>query len=149
MKRTLLAIVSTALVAVGVMTAAAMDDGEEKMTVFTMSDKEETCILVAPGSMFALRFQGRPGTGYAWAFGCEPDKRLLEFLGETVEERNDGILGGNETFVWTFRALAAGEAKIAMTYSRPWEADVPPQKVHVFNVKIQLPPQEKADGQVR
>lgn len=110
---------------------------EEKMPVFMMAQEEKTCVRVEPGQEFALRFQGRPGTGFSWSFAAEPDPKRLEFLGEKVEERRDGLrVGGNEDFVWTFRALAAGEAEIAMKYSRSWETGVPPLRTHVFKVTI-------------
>lgn len=110
---------------------------EEKMPVFMMSQEEKTCVRVEPGQAFALRFQGRPGTGFSWSFVAEPDRKLLEFLGEKVEERSDGLrVGGNEDFVWTFRALAAGDAEVAMKYARSWETGVPPLRTHVFKVTI-------------
>lgn len=110
---------------------------EEKMPVFMMSQEEKTCVRVEPGRTFALRFQGRPGTGFSWSFAAEPDPKLLEFLGERAEPADSGLrVGGSETFVWTFRALAAGEAEVAMKYSRSWETDVPPLKTHLFKVTI-------------
>jgi predicted secreted protein len=115
----------------------AQAEAEEKMPVFMMSQQEKTCVRVEPGQTFALRFQGRPGTGFSWAFAVEPDKTLLEFLGETAEgPGSDRRVGGGENFAWTFRALAVGTAEVAMKYARSWETDVPPLKTHVFRVTI-------------
>ncbi|GEM_PF-2100032 len=112
---------------------------EVPMPVFRMSQEESTAIRVEPGQTFALSFQGRPGTGYSWVFAADPDRKLLEFLGESVAERDrePEIVGGSETFLWTFKALAAGEAEIAMKYVRPWEAGAEPAGAHVFKVKIE------------
>ncbi len=109
------------------------------MPVFAMSPEENTLIRVEPGQTFALSFQGRPGTGYSWTLAAEPDKELLEFQGETIEEKEKDPhrVGGGETFRWTFKALKAGEAEIAMKYVRPWESDAKPEKSHVFQVKIE------------
>ena len=109
------------------------------MPVYKMSQEEITSIRVEPGQTFVLSFQGRPGTGYSWSFAAEPDRELLEFLGETIEERErePERVGGSETFRWTFKALKAGEAEIAMKYVRPWESDAKPEKAHVFRVKIE------------
>jgi len=114
------------------------------MPVFAMSQEENTPIRVEPGQTFSLSFQGRPGTGYNWTLAAEPDKELLEFLGETIEEKKKDPhrVGGDETFRWTFRALKAGEAEIAMKYVRPWESDAKPEKSHVFQVKIEAVEQE-------
>lgn len=113
--------------------------GEVAMPVYNMSQEECTSIRVEPGQTFVLSFQGRPGTGYSWSFAAEPDRELLEFLGETIEEieREPERVGGSETFRWAFKALQAGEAEIAMKYVRPWESDAKPAKAHVFRVKIE------------
>jgi inhibitor of cysteine peptidase len=110
--------------------------GEEKMAVFMMSEKDESCIRAKAGKPFAIRFQSSPGTGYSWEFAVDPDKKLLEFLGEKMEDPGSGLLGGREFVVWTFRALAAGETEIAMKYARPWEKEVAPARTYVFKVKI-------------
>lgn len=114
-------------------------DGEVAMPVFKMSQEEITSIRVEPGRTFVLSFTGRPGTGYSWSLAAEPDRELLEFLGETIEEREKEPerVGGSETFRWAFKALKAGEAEIAMKYVRPWESDAAPVKTHLFKVKIE------------
>jgi inhibitor of cysteine peptidase len=136
MKRTLISFVCVVLAAAGALAVPALDQGEEEMAVFMMSEKDETCIQVEAGMPFAIRFRTSPGTGYGWALAAEPDRKLLEFVAEKMEEPGSGLLGGPETAVWTFRALAAGEADIAMNYVRPWEKEVPPARTHVFHVTI-------------
>jgi len=116
---------------------AGQGSGEEEMPVFLMSEKGETCILVKSGEAFAIRFRTTPGTGFSWEFAAEPDKELLQFMGEELEESESGRIGGSVFAVWTFCALAAGEAEIRMKYVRPWEKEKPPEKEHVFKVKIQ------------
>ena len=106
------------------------------MPVFMMSEKDESCIQVAAGKPFAICFQSSPGTGYSWVLAKEPDPELLKFIAEKVEEPKSGLLGGRETVFWNFRALAAGEAEIAMNYVRPWEKEAAPARTHVFKVKI-------------
>jgi inhibitor of cysteine peptidase len=110
--------------------------GEEDMAVFTMSEKGESTIQVQAGKPFAIRFTSIPGTGYSWEFASPPDKELLEFIGEKVEEPERGRLGGQVAVTWTFKALAAGDAEISMKYVRPWEKDVPPVRKHIFSVQI-------------
>jgi inhibitor of cysteine peptidase len=111
--------------------------GEEAMAEYLMSEKGESCIEVQAGKPFALRFYSTPGTGYSWEFAVEPDKQLLEFVGEKVEDSKSGRLGGRVFVVWVFKALAIGETEISMKYVRPWEKDVEPIKSYVFKVKIQ------------
>jgi len=136
MKITLISIVCGVLATAGAFAVLTLDGGEDEMPVFRMSEKDESFIEVAAGEPFAIRFQSSPGTGYSWVLAAEPDKKLLEFLAEEVEEPKSGLLGGQETVLWTFRALAVGEATIAMNYVRPWEKEAAPARTHVFTVKI-------------
>lgn len=137
MKRTFLSIICAVLAAAGACAVPAHGEGEDEMAVFMMSEQDETCIQVAAGKLFAIRFQASPGTGYQWGLAAELDNKRLEFLDEKTEESGIKRLGGSEFFVWTFRALAAGEAAIAMKYTRPWETEAAPARMHVFKVKIQ------------
>jgi len=136
MKRTLISIVCFVLAATGSLAVPASDHGEEKMDVFMMSEKDESCIQVEAGKPFAIGFHSSPGTGYSWEFAAEPDKTLLEFRGERIEEPENGMPGGRVTVFWTFQPLAAGETEIALKYARPWEKEAPAAKKHVFKVQI-------------
>ena len=136
MKITLISIVCVVLAAAGVLAVSALDGGEAEMAVFMMSEKDETRIQVAAGELFAISFASSPGTGYGWVLAREPKPELLKFSAEKVEEPKSGLLGGHETVFWSFRALAAGEAEIAMNYVRPWEKEAAPARTHVFMVKI-------------
>jgi len=137
MERRFIKMMIFALVGLWAASAVGRDAGEEEMPVFMMSEKGETCIQVKAGETFALRFRTTPGTGYGWEFAAEPDKQLLQFLGEELEQSESGRIGGSVFAVWTFCALAAGEAEIHMKYVRPWEKEKPPEKEHVFKVKVQ------------
>jgi len=136
MKKTLIAIVCVVMAAAGVLAVSVLDQGEDEMPVFMMSEKDESCIQVAAGKPFAICFQSSPGTGYSWVLAKEPDPELMKFIAERVEEPKSGLLGGRETVFWNFQALAAGEAEIVMNYVRPWEKEAAPARTHVFKVRI-------------
>jgi predicted secreted protein len=110
---------------------------EETMAVFPMSDKEETCIQVQAGQMFALKFITSPGTGYNWELAVPPDEKMLVILETRNEASDSGLPGASEYEFWTCRALAAGQAEIKLKYVRPWEKDMEPHKKHVFKVQVQ------------
>jgi inhibitor of cysteine peptidase len=136
MKKRVLSVVCFMLMGLWSAAAYAMDAREGEMAVFTMSEKGESCIQVTAGKPFAIRFPSSPGTGFSWEFVRPPDKEMLEFLGEKVEEPERGLLGGQVFVIWTFQALAAGDTEISLKYLRPWEKEVPPAKKHVFKVQI-------------
>ncbi len=137
MKKYLFALAVFMLALPGEPCSGSRDTREEPMAVFLMSEKGETCIQVRAGEKFSLKFMTSPGTGYSWEPVAEPDGRLLEFIEARNEEPEKPRLGGSEFAVWTYKAIAAGYAEIALKYVRPWEKDADPVKKHVFKVKIQ------------
>jgi predicted secreted protein/dienelactone hydrolase len=115
---------------------AAKGGREESPPVFTMPAAAESVIAVKAGTRFAIRFFSSPGTGFGWELASDPDARRLQFVEETIAEPRGEMAGGQETVIWTFKALAAGEAVIAMRYVRPWENDAEPLRRHLFRVRI-------------
>lgn len=115
----------------------AAETVEEKMAVHMMTEAGESAIRVRSGKPFAVRFISSPGTGYSWELATNLDRKLLVFLGEKSEGGQSGLLGGEEAFLWTFKALASGETEISMKYVRPWEKDGAPEKKYVFKVSIE------------
>ena len=74
MKKPLISIVCVVLAAAGVLAVPALEQGEDEMAVFMMSEKDESCIQVTAGKPFAICFQSSPGTGYSWVLAKEPDR---------------------------------------------------------------------------
>jgi predicted secreted protein/dienelactone hydrolase len=116
--------------------AAPRRGGEDGVPVFTMTAAGESVIAVKAGTTFAIRFFSSPGTGYGWELAADPGARLLDFVAEKIAEPRGETVGGQEAVIWTFKALAAGEAVIAMRYVRPWENDAEPLRRHLFRVRI-------------
>ena len=109
---------------------------EEAMAVFSMSEKNETCISVKAGHFFSLKFVTSPGTGYSWMLAAALDEKMLDLVEMKNEPPQTNLLGASEYETWLCRALSAGRAEIVLKYVRPWEKDVDPLKRHVFKVKI-------------
>jgi inhibitor of cysteine peptidase len=109
---------------------------EERMAVFPMSDKEETCIQVQAGQKFSLKFVTSPGTGYAWELADPLDEKMIAIVDSKIEASKSGLMGGSEVEIWVCKALAAGRSEINLKYVRPWEKEAPPLKVHVYRVQI-------------
>ena len=124
---------------VGVWTLAGVNAEvkEEAMAVFSMSDKNETCVQVQAGQFFSLKFVTSPGTGYAWVLASPIDDKMLLIKEMKSEAPNDGLLGASEYEIWLCQALSAGQTEIALKYVRPWEKDADPVKKHVFKLCIQ------------
>ena len=121
----LLAIVSIAvtllaLSADGISSAAA--EGETEQTDLDASYNGEE-IEVATGDLLMITLESNPTTGFGWQLSEPVEEGLLTLiesryeLGENTEQ---GMVGAGGGEVWTFKALATGETKISMEYSRPW-----------------------------
>ncbi len=95
-------------------------------------------IVITVGEQFALKLVSNPTTGYGWQSGRALDGNVLALVTNTyIPERTDRRVagsGGHE--IWTFRAVARGEAEIVMQYVRAWEKDIPPIQTNCFRVSV-------------
>jgi predicted secreted protein len=67
------------------------------------------------------------------------NENLLALIGsryEPSENAEQGMVGAGGSEVWTFKALATGEAKISMEYSRPWASSE--KAVQAFEVIVTI-----------
>ena len=121
-----------------------MTEENNQKNIFLMSKGDETHITVnAPGE-FSIKIESNPTTGYSWALQPlkEEEETLMKFKKQKVEEpgeesQKQRLLGAPTYEIFTFEALAPGEAVIRLHYRRPWEKDVPPIKKHKVIVTIE------------
>ncbi len=92
-------------------------------------------IGTARGNILIVRLEGQPGTGYGWQI-VRNDTIKLKPLGEPVLEAGQGLAGGVEHQLFSFKAQRAGTIVLELQYVRPWEKDVPPAKTYQIKVKI-------------
>ncbi len=113
--------------------------------VYKEEDAEEE-IEVEAGTDFAIALVSNPSTGYSWRLAEPLDEEVVELVSSEFEkksveiegeENEEGeIVGAPGEELWTFTAVAAGEAEIALEYVRPWETDVAPEKTITFTIKV-------------
>lgn len=95
-------------------------------------------IRVTVGRKFSIRIAANPTTGYSWQLAKPISETVIipitnSYRQDHSETQRVGV-GGHE--VWTFKAIGQGAAEISLTYSRPWEKDVPPIRTNVFTVIV-------------
>jgi inhibitor of cysteine peptidase len=95
-------------------------------------------IDISVGQEFIIALGSNPTTGYSWQ--ASYDETMLELVGgESTyepEETDKDIVGGGGTEFFRFKALAAGEIEITMTYAQHWEGgDVGETKVFTGTIK--------------
>jgi inhibitor of cysteine peptidase len=120
-----------------------MANEQNQKNIFVMSKGDKTHITVKAAGEFSIKIESNPTTGYSWALQPpkEKEETLVKFKKQRVgvpgEESRQKPLGAPTYEIFTFEALAPGEAVIELHYRRPWEKDVPPIKKHKVIVTIE------------
>ena len=91
--------------------------------------EDSGAVRLEPGQLLEVRLPMQAGTGYSWA--PSGDGGSLEFIDQTTLHPWGGAptVGGNQTQMFIYRAIAPGEAVLRFAYRRPWEGGVPPAKM--------------------
>ncbi len=84
---------------------------------------------------FVIALDSNPTTGYSWQESY--NQSFLKLVDKKYEQSpgSEGTVGSGGTEYFRFKALKAGETKITIGYSRPWESK-PPAEMKVFTIKI-------------
>jgi inhibitor of cysteine peptidase len=91
----------------------------------------------AVGSRVEVRLKAQFGTGFSWALS-RATETVVKPAGEAVLPAAAGQTpeGGFETQVFTFEAVAPGEAQLEFVYRRPWLPNDPANKHVSFFVTV-------------
>jgi inhibitor of cysteine peptidase len=90
-------------------------------------------IAMKTGDELEVILPGNPTTGYIWQKVAGAEKILVQ-QGDYKYTPDTKLIGSGGKFVFTFKAIAAGEIKLRFQYLRPFEKNVPP--VNTFEVKV-------------
>lgn len=91
-------------------------------------------IEVNAGEEFIIVIESNPTTGYHWEIMGELDH--LEFVSKDYRADEPVLTGSGGVEVWTFKAVATGEAQITLGYYPPYEEPEPPQQTATFVVTV-------------
>ncbi|MFI8335539.1 protease inhibitor I42 family protein [Pseudomonas taetrolens] len=107
--------------------AACAHEPAHNMTVEEQSD----CPMqLHTGQNLILSLPSNPTTGYRWAIQ-DSAGGVLRNLGPEVYTSSDNgqLLGSGGQSTWRFRAFAAGNGRLRLTYQQPWEPEAEPAQV--------------------
>jgi len=91
-------------------------------------EKPKTATVELPGNLT---------TGYTWVYTMSPADIMREVSKEYIPDQVDeDIVGSGGKFIFTFKPLAKGEAKLVFSYLRVWEEDTPPLETVVFRATV-------------
>ena len=75
----------------------------------------------------AIELEANVTTGYTWLCTISPENVIRLVSDEYIpDKKNEGITGAGGKQVFTFEAIAEGEAELVFSYLREWETGVPP-----------------------
>ena len=74
------------------------------------------------GDLIVIRLDENPTTGYRWAIDKSDDAIIALQSVDYTQTPSTGVGGGGQR-TFTFKAIKAGAAKIALKLSREWEGD--------------------------
>ena len=83
-----------------------------------------------------IKLKGNPTTGYTWVCSISPGGIVREVSPyDYIPDNNNGPPGSGGTFVFTFEAIAPGEAELVFSYLRTWES-VPPLQTETYRATV-------------
>jgi inhibitor of cysteine peptidase len=93
-------------------------------------------VTLQQGQTLTIKLEANPTTGYSWEF-VEPEKAILEQVGESEYEPESDLLGAPSTQTLRFEAVQPGQTELKLVYRRPWETDVEPLETFTVLVTVQ------------
>lgn len=95
-----------------------------------------TAIEAAAGQTFVITLDSNPSTGYRWSLDEPLDEQVVRLVGSEYQAPAANLPGAGGAEVWTFRAVAPGAARVALSYARSWERDTPPAETREYAVTV-------------
>jgi len=84
-----------------------------------------------------VELEANATTGYTWVCTMSPENvvRLVSY--EYIPDKNnEGITGAGGKQIFTFEAIAEGEAELVFSYLREWETGIPPLKTVTYKAIV-------------
>jgi len=95
-------------------------------------------LTISVNDTLNVTLDGNPTTGYVWDTK-ELDTSYLEQLGDLVytTQSTGKLAGAGGTYLFSYKALKAGQTKLTLVYHRPWENNTP-TAAEIFEVTVKI-----------
>ncbi|NLW36567.1 protease inhibitor I42 family protein [Syntrophorhabdus aromaticivorans] len=93
-------------------------------------------LIVSPGAKFAIVIASNRTTGFSWQFAQPINEKVVKLVGTEYVPSKSDLDGAGGKEVWTFTAVAAGQATVYLKYVRPWEKDKTPEQEAAYTVVV-------------
>jgi len=95
------------------------------------------CSMAQEQKTATIELEANATTGYTWVYTMSPENVIRLVSNEYVPDKtNEGITGAGGKQVFTFEAIAEGEAELVFSYLREWETGVPPLKTVTYKAVV-------------
>lgn len=118
---------------------APATDKPKDADVIKITAADEGKTIKAPlGKKLEIHLAGNPTTGFQWQIGKIKGKAIkAEGKATYVPDKYDPPrMGSGGIFIFPLAAVKPGKASIELKYIRPWEKDVPPNKIFKVNIEV-------------
>jgi inhibitor of cysteine peptidase len=117
------------------LTACGVKATETPVDELVISEPGKT-IEVAAGNEFKIVIDSNPSTGYHWELVDDLDESVIQFVSKDYRADEPVMPGSGGSDVWTFRAVAEGEASITLGYYPPSNDPVDPAQTVTFTIIV-------------
>ena len=105
--------------------------------ITALSLLSQGCSMAQEQKTATVELEANATTGYAWVCTMSPENVIRLVSDEYIPDKNnEGITGAGGKQVFTFEAIAEGEAELVFSYLRKWETDVPPLKTETYKAVV-------------
>jgi len=89
--------------------------------------------------VITIKLESNATTGYKWNLSEESNSDIIALVSSdyTEKENKDNLVGAGGFETFTFKAVSNGSITLIITYNRPWEKDVQPEKIFKLNISVQ------------
>jgi len=95
------------------------------------------CSMMQEQKTATIELEANATTGYIWVYTISPESVIREVSSEYIPDKNkEGIAGAGGKQIFTFEAIAEGEAELVFSYLRKWETGVPPLKTVIYKAIV-------------
>jgi inhibitor of cysteine peptidase len=91
---------------------------------------------VKVGQEFTITLESNRTTGFQWQLAKPLDESVVRLVSSNYQAPTTNAIGAGGKEIWTFKAVGAGKAEIALEYVQPWEQDVDPAIEQTYTITI-------------
>jgi len=107
------------------------------LRVIALSFLSLGCSTAQEQKTATIELEANATTGYTWVYTMTPENIIRLVSNEYIPDKNnEGIAGGGGKQIFTFEAIAEGEAELVFSYLKEWETGVPPLKTVTYKAIV-------------